>query len=156
MGPGEPWGKGIRIITDGVHPYGPDTSPRQVSSKEDPQPQSQPSSPSDRAPHFLQTQSLLFKTQASQSPTPKQAPLLLSHPPRTQSSLLGHDEHSPVLPGGQGSLALLATPDPLSHQPPQGGRQDQLIQCGPGGYERHMWGKNGGGELTDCSIPALG
>lgn len=31
-GPGEPWRKDIRVIIVRVHPYGPDTSPRQASS----------------------------------------------------------------------------------------------------------------------------
>lgn len=75
LGPGRPWRKDIRVITDRVPLHVPEKPP--VPSRHSLQP-----SGSQIGPHFPQTQPLSFQTQASLTPTAcKQAHLCLPNQP---------------------------------------------------------------------------
>lgn len=117
LGPGRPWRKDSRVITDRVHLRDPEQppvpsrhSPHPASKLPDRPPFSSDTTPSIPDPGFPHPHSL-----QTSPPLPQNRPLL-----RTHSSHLGQDIHSPVLPWGQEGPARLAAPDPLSHQPPQG------------------------------------
>lgn len=98
LGPGRPWRKDIRVITDKVHLRDPEQPP--VPSRHSLQPPS-----SQIRPHFPQTQPLAFQTQASLTPTASRQAHLCPQPSPPSNTFFplgaGHTlTGSPLGPGG--------------------------------------------------------